>query len=256
MKVTAITVCVDYGDILAITLPRNRQFLDRYIVVTSKRDSETIELCRQHRVECLVTEAFYERGAAFNKGAAIERAFEFAGRSGWFALLDADIVLPSREVVFADGAYDMDYLYVPKRYMVPDPRLVVGADFDEVNWENNFSFREHEEFAGYCQLFHATAPPLHSRPWYPTNWKHAGGCDSEFWMKWDRRHRWRPNFTVLHLGEDGVNWAGRVSKRLDGTVPPDAARNAESLKQLLANRDRPRPAGVGRFAGEKIEEAD
>lgn len=250
-KITAITVSVDYGDLLGVTLVNNAFLFDRHVIVTAKHDAETIEVCKRHNVECFVTNAFYERGAAFNKGAAIERAFDFVGRNGWFCLLDADVILPLKASLHI--GLDPSCLYVPERYVAPNPRLVVGADFHPANWENNFSLRSGEEFAGYCQIFHSSAEPLKSRPWYPTNWKHAGGADSEFWRKWSIKKRLRPPFRVLHLGPDGVNWAGRVSERLDGTSPPDAAQRAARLRRFIEDRDLPEYRGR-RHDHEKIVE--
>lgn len=233
---TAVTVSVDYGDILSVTLPMNQVMFDRIIVVTTKRDEETIDVCKEHGVECLVTNVFYENGAAFNKGAAIERAFEFAGRQGWFCHVDADVILPDSAAVAVDSLIPGN-LYTPERYIATDMRIALRDDFEHVSWDDNFSLRVGEEFAGYCQYFHSSDPAIRDLPWYPTNWKHAGGSDSEFWKKWPKSNRLRPPFRVLHLGEDGVNWAGRVTRRLDGTDPPDANRHAELMRQFIEKRE-------------------
>jgi len=47
---------------------------------------------------------------------------------------------------------------------------------------------------------------------------------------------WLPTF-VLHLGPHGKNWCGRVTPRLDGTVPKEA----ESRRKALAWYQSQRP---------------
>ena len=56
MKIEGISVCVGYSDFLAQTLPWNLQHFDKFVVVTSYDDAETIELCRKFSVECRPTD--------------------------------------------------------------------------------------------------------------------------------------------------------------------------------------------------------
>ena len=69
----AVTVCVDYSDFLAETIPTNRPHVDRWIIVTSPDDHETLDLCHHHNLEVISTRDFYRDGDIFNKGRAIER---------------------------------------------------------------------------------------------------------------------------------------------------------------------------------------
>ena len=90
-------------------------------------------------------------------------------------------------------------------------------------------------------MFHASDPVFDRRPWYPSRWRNAGGCDTEFWRKWERAKRVRPPFEVLHLGPDGENWCGRLSRRLDdATIPPDIEQSRRVAMEVAAEmRDRP-----------------
>lgn len=245
--VTAITICVDYGDYLAVTLPINRKHFDKVVVVTTPADSETIGVANRCDAWCLTTRAFHERGASFNKGAAIERGLEIAGREGWIVLLDADIVVPAEADLRGPWAVPGS-LYTPRRLMRLD---AAGVSGDPATWRSGRP-AGNEEFAGYFQMFHASDAALGPPPWYSTRWKHAGGSDSEFWKRWPIRRRVRPPFEVLHLGPDGENWHGRASRRLDGADPKDAAGRRLAMRAMLERRDRP-PDATKRFDGEWIE---
>lgn len=199
-----IVVCVDYADLLGITLPRNLRHVgtlpDACCVVTSPNDYHTQLLASELGVYCHVTNAFYERNALFNKGAAIQEAMQhFAPADAWMMLLDADIVLP------AEMPLDLQpgCLYSPRRHMCLDPPAWDGT---EQSWPQ-FPVYPEREFAGYCQIFHMQDPAVLPWPNYPANWKMAN-CDSEFQNRWPEEKKVRPAFNVLHLGPPAKNWAG------------------------------------------------
>lgn len=219
----AITVCVDYSDYLAITLPKNRHYFDEYMVVTTPTDIATIQIATKNECSTFVTNVFYEN-ALFNKWAALEQGLTSLGRDGWICIMDADIVWPQE----ARLNLIRGNLYVPERYHSP-------LYIPEIEW-SKATFKKDEEFAGYCQIFHASDPVLGRPPWHQINWKHAGGADSFFAMKWDTVHRVRPPFRVLHLGVPGLNWCGRITPYPDGTVPQEAEQRAAQLQQFLDKR--------------------
>ena len=96
MRVDCVTVCVNFADILAHSLPVNKSLFDRMIVVTDKNDTATRRLCEHHYVECVVTDDFYMGDQAFNKGRGINRGLEALRPPDWVLHIDADIVLPAR----------------------------------------------------------------------------------------------------------------------------------------------------------------
>lgn len=240
MQVNAVTVCVDFADLLAVTLPRNARLFGKVLVVSSHWDTATKAIVAGVKnAELYTTNAFYRSGAVFNKGAAIEEAFDVLGRSGWVCVMDADTLLPAG--LELPGAAVPGNLYTPRRRMLYDvTKWVEFADSD--SWIELPRHAE-EEFAGYFQLFHASDPVLVERPWYGVKWRHAGGCDSEFQQKWPRSRKVRPPFEVLHLGEDGKNWCGRATPTTRGEMHPDAAARAEQLAKFIDGRKRRRDHG-------------
>lgn len=227
----AITVCVDYDDLLKITLATNRRFFDRYLVVTSMTDARTAEIAYSYNCSVYKTDAFYLNGAAFNKGLAMEEGFDLLGRDEWICILDADILLPVK-CDFSE-INNPEMLYSPRRHMIEDLNEIKKGpwSFDQ------FPVKEEYEHAGYCQFFHGQSPWIkHVRPWYSVNWKHAGGCDSDFQKLFPRKFRQRPSWNVAHLGTDFKNWCGRVSDRIDGKSIPNLSLNVTNHKNILGER--------------------
>ena len=234
-RIKSLAVCVEYDDFLAITLPRNMRHFTRTLVVTSPADTRTQDLAKQHGAECYVTDAFYRNGAAFNKGLAIEEAFDVLGRDGWICVWDADIVMPD----CIQFPREIDCLYSPARHILDDP----ATYSDDLTWLTLPSPTQPHEFDGYFQMFHSlTIDP----PWYGTGWRHAGGCDSDFQFRFSEASRRRPPFSVLHLGSEGIpeigvrigrNWRGRVTPRIDtGEVLPMATVREAEIRQMVVDR--------------------
>ncbi len=244
-QISGITVCVEYDDILSLTLPKNACHFERIVVVSSPADKRTAVVVEKvPNAELYVTDAFYQNGAHFNKGLAIEEGLDFLGRHGWMAIIDADIVMPKTMLLDLDaGGVQIGNLYTPFRRMCYDPAGWDGT----YQWDKYKALYEEREFAGYFQLFHADDPVLADRPWYGVDWKTAAGCDSDFQSKWSDSRKIRPGFEVLHLGQNTDNWCGRRTARLDGEAVPEAAERKQSQENYFALRNK-----HGDFHGEKI----
>lgn len=231
----AITVCVEYDDLLDITLRRNVRHFEEVLVVTSPEDLKTQEIALSvPKVRLYITDVFYTDGCPFRKAAAIEEAFDVLGREGWICLLDADTLLPP---IIEVSDFLVGYLYSPLRRLLLNP----------AQWTENLDWTklpygpeaQYALFSGYCQIFHADDPAVRARPWYNSKWMHAGGCDTEFERRWAPFHKERPGFEVLHLGQLDTNWCGRVTARADGTTPREATNRSERLWRLGRNAKLP-----------------
>lgn len=215
LRLKAIVICVEYDDLLEISLPRNLRHFSELVVVTAPQDERTQQLVRGFPgVRCHVTDAFYRYGAKFNKGLAMEEGFDVLGRDGWILIWDADIVLPAEMTL---PSLEPGNLYGVHRRMLHDAQQWR----DDLDW-TRLPLEGDRIVAGYFQLFHADDPHLQSRPWYDVTYNHAGGGDAYFQHLWpEERKVWLP-FEVLHLGPRGRNWFGRATVRRDGSLPPQA----------------------------------
>ena len=268
----AILVCVDYQDILSVTLPYNRHQFDQVCIVTDGKSYDgvrrVVDSLDYDQNYIYTTEEFYARGAVFNKWLALENALDWYGRHGWLCVMDADVLWP-KSAEIEQGGYlyghqtslhlsgplmtrgcgmqiGVGQLCTPLRRMFTDVTLPLPP---ESEWSKYPIHQNVTEWAGYSQIFHADDPVLGSPPWHEVDWTHAGSADSVFQNKWPRERKVRPPFEVLHIGISGVNWCGRASPRLDGSIPEEAGERREMVKQIWAGR---RKGGKGRFDHEKL----
>jgi len=173
----SIVICVDYADHLAKTIVNARHFSET-LIVTAPHDAATREYPNTY-----VTDAFYRNGAHFNKGAAMEEAFNVIGRAGWICTWDADILLP-------------DDLQLPEL----DPWTLYSAP----RRMDDGAISREWGFPGYFHIFNAIA---HAPPWYDVTFKHAGGGDGYFASRFAKRE-YLP-IEVRHFGPRDTNWCGR-----------------------------------------------
>lgn len=246
MKPRAIMVSVDYSDLLSITLPYNRHHFDQVCVVTSLADFESVSAVIQgQHVTVMATDLFYADGADFNKWRALEWALDIYGRHGLLAIMDADVLWP-KEIPAME--YEPGKLYSPLRHMLTDLQQPLPP---ESEWSRYPIHRNVAEWAGYTQIFYADDPHLGPTPWHQIDWRHAGGADSYFQMKWPVDCKVRTRWNVLHLGTAGANWCGRATPYLDGTLPAGAGSRSAEAFRYRANRPRGVPVDV-RHAHEKL----
>jgi hypothetical protein len=157
-----ITVAVGewYARTLEICLIRNMRYMSECLVVTTPRDEAVKAVAMAvPGVRIYETEAFFQYGAAFNKGLSLEISFDVLGRYGMIMVIDSDIVLPDDmdlsalrpnalhglrrrdkrpwyDVSFAHGgggdAFFMDHWHPGNRHVLPIDVLHLGPK--DRNW--------------------------------------------------------------------------------------------------------------------------
>jgi hypothetical protein len=262
----AIVVSVDYADILAVTLPRMRHHFKEVWVVTGPQSkkigdldvasADAIVAGRCGATKVVVTTAFWEQGAVFNKWAALEKGLDLMGREGWIAHLDADVIWP--EHIEWPNHLTPGMLCSPLRRMInPFSVLQLSPDSlwsppEERTWSQLPIHRNVNEWAGYSQVYHASDPRLGKPPWHETNYTHAGAADSWFQQKWPRELKVRPAWECLHIGEAGQNWFGRATPYLDGSLPEGSEEKLRKVNEMWHGRAARRQQGLDPFDPEKL----
>jgi glycosyltransferase involved in cell wall biosynthesis len=230
--IECVVVCVDYSDFLAWTLPLNKNFFDRMIVITSTKDKATQRLCEHHYVECVQTDVFYENGEPFNKGRGINVGLSRLTKSDWIVHMDADIVLPPETRNLLNNMnLDKDSIYGIDRFLCNNYR----------EWINHvYSPKLHHQARAYI---HTNCFPIGTRIYsernggyipigffqlwnvascvltYPEQHTDAGRSDMLHAMNWPRSKRsFLPEIIGIHLATGhnmgmGVNWKGRTTPK-------------------------------------------
>jgi hypothetical protein len=201
-ELRGITVSVNYGPLLHVTLVLNMRHMTECLVITTPEDRETQEVARGvSGVRLHVTDAFTRHGAIFNKGLALEEGFDVLGRNGWILIWDSDCVFPPELPI---GQLDPTKLYGCLRRVLEDP----ARWSPDLDWRTCATARDGGAI-GFFQLAHADAPSLAGkRPWYDVSFTHAGGGDAYFMEHFDPAHRTVLQFEVLHLGPTSTHWFG------------------------------------------------
>ncbi len=242
-RIEAVITCVNYGDFLHETLPVNLPHFDKVVVVTTAEDTLTRAVCKKWSVDTIITTAFTEGGAQFNKGHAINVGIGALRQRGWIMHLDADIVLPlTFRNMLGKSALMRNRLYGCERANVTGfarwrrlrsqwfgspqftSRYIMSTDAD-LPIGANVVHKEHGYVPiGFFQLWHSQHAHQHDLR-YPDNCQTAEQSDVQWAIRWPREDRLLlPTFRAYHLESPGAgfgaNWDGRTTAPFTCTGKP------------------------------------
>lgn len=210
MRLSAVTICINYADYLAPVV-QNKHHFDRWIVVTVPGDTATHALCELHGIECKDTLLLPYDGTGFNirtrKAPLINEALDALNADGWAVVMDADVLLPRhfRERL-ETLPLERHCLYgVPGRRVCLDPETFDMMRYSEP-WLQYLDVNTQP--LGYFQLFHLQ----HSINRYSTNLVDRSEelDDDVFTRLFTPECRRMLPMTVLHSGPIRTNWDGRT----------------------------------------------
>ena len=235
MKLEAVIVCVNYSDFLAHTLPTNKQFFDRIVVVTDTKDLKTKHICEYYHIECIQTDSFYKDGV-FNKANGINEGLKRISRADWVVQMDADIYLPplTRTILEKINKHLLkDSLYTMDRMMCPTYEAWQQHLINPTHTHTGFIYihptlfpigvriaeymNEGYEPIGYFQMWNPNGSNIHT---YPTDGIGADRTDVLHAKAFPRSKRvLLPELICIHLDSEdlnlkdmGKNWFGRKTK--------------------------------------------
>jgi len=201
MDIIAITVCVNYHDILSHMLT-NSKFFSKWYIVTSPEDKDTINLIKNSRlmnIEILLYPDFY-KNATFNKGGAVRFVQEHIKKIHKLCnllILDADIYLPDDFMTKLPSTLKEDTLYGVSG------RFDYWTLDDYKNKMNPHTYVHGSKCVGFFQLYKQSPKYLYN------NSQNCSKCDDNFIKLFKQRVNLK--FVVSHLGKDKINWDGRVN---------------------------------------------
>ena len=214
--IEVITTCVNYGDYFNVTLPLNYPLFDKMYVVTSSSDIVTQTVCAEYsdKVECIVSDIFFENGAIFNKGKGINLALKRAAKRDWMLITDADIILPSNLRDCVAHAKDKKAIYAAKRVICPrreDLNRINSREAKNTKIGHPLMGRFQYPVVGYFQLFHSSSCHFTKNPKYREDSPTAAVCDLSFAQQWPEEDTLGIKSHCIHLGMNSRNWNGRVT---------------------------------------------
>lgn len=241
MKLEAVIICINYADFLRHTLPTNKAFFDKLVVVTDMKDEETPKVCEIHNVQCIRTNAFYSEGSKKpNKAAGINEGLKKLALDGWVVQLDADIWLPSltksilqKKVLNPQSIYGIDrlmcnsyqewhnfinfatkgihegWVYLHLHYFPLGQRIVF------YNNEDGYTP------IGFFQLWNPKGSGVYTYPQKETGFARTDLLHARQFPRGNRD--FIPDFVCVHLASEhgtmGHNWSGRKSQRFAPKFP-------------------------------------
>jgi hypothetical protein len=198
MKIEAVTVSINYSDYLEKCIERNSALLDRWVIVTDRKDINTIELCRHYQnIELVFTRVEYQPGIFFPKSRMVNEGFERLYGKDWVVHIDSDILLPQNTRTVLDNTkLEREVMYGTEyRWMLNDKGEYVGTHG-----------KEFKRNIGFFQLFHSK----YLMP-YPENSLDAGEDDMEFNFYWEEANRRKIKGLIpKHFGPKTTFWKGRI----------------------------------------------
>ena len=202
MDIIAITISVNYSDILQYMLHQNSRFLYKWYIITAPQDIKTINLIEnlgKDNIHILIYNGFYINGSTFNYGGARLFAQQYIDKyytSANILFLDSDIYLPDN---FMEKL--PKYIENNKIYGVLE-RLDYWTVDDYTNNINLHVYNWGNKIVGFFQLYKQNKS---------YKYKNSYNCsESDLHFKNSFPKHELLNMSVKHLGRDGVNWNGRI----------------------------------------------
>lgn len=240
MKLEAVIVCINYGDFLAATLPTNKEKFDRVVVVTTTKDTETIEVCRKNHVKCIQYDDVYENDSVANKAIAINKGLDYLDKDGWILQLDADIWLSQltrdileRQPLDGDSIYGIDR-YMCNSYedwtnfLIQQKKIHHGDIFLDMSHFKLGTRVVHFYGEGYMPIgfFQLWCPSISGVYKYPVEKSGYDRTDVVHLKQFPRaKRKFIPELVCVHLASQehlmGQNWNGRKTMRFEPNATMD-----------------------------------
>jgi hypothetical protein len=233
MKIECVTVCVNYSDFLAWTLPANAGQFDRMVVVTRDDDHQTQRLCQYYGVKCVPVKI----EGTINKAKLINEGLKHLSKDEWVVQLDADIYLPPKT------RHVLQHVHLDKEAVYGIDRLMCNSFEEWIQFlsapnlvYHDWIFTEANIFPvgtrvvqhyglGYLPIgfFQLWNPKMSGIMEYPTEEDFYDRTDVLFAkMFGPGKRRFLPDIVSIHLDSlhstMGKNWKGRKTPQFK--LPP------------------------------------
>lgn len=221
MKIEAITVCMNYGDFLAHSLPLNKNHFDRTIVVTEPKDDHTKDICRYYGVEFIETYSAQLHRGEFHKGECVTEGIAKLNNPEWVVLIDADTVLQPNFRKVIEELNTVEELDKTCLYTIDRIRFETFEEWMQFHSRPSYDLGSRARDGRFClphfvptgffQMWNVKETGISQ---YIHEWVKCGGEDIRFAYLFPRSKRlFLPETNCYHLASSPeCNWLGRKSK--------------------------------------------
>lgn len=237
MKIECVIVSLNYSDFLSHTLPHNRLFFNKTIVVTDNKDVDTKRVCDFWNVECVQTDDFYiDSSTVPNKARGINAALKKLDLDGWVLQLDADIyLLPQTRNILEKFPLEEEKIYGIDRLMCNSFQEWYDFMHNSKPIYEGWIYCHTDRFPigtrivqyhgmgympiGYFQLWNPQKTNIYD---YPIENAGFDRTDVVHLKRWDKsKIGFIPDLVCIHLASEnhaqGQNWLGRKTPKFGPT---------------------------------------
>lgn len=206
----AVTVSVNFSDILEITMKQNLKFFDNWYIITQEDDIKTINLIKNIDKITILYYNFQNSNikdniSIFNKGGAINYAQSLIYKEYnrcKILILDSDVYLPYNfSKIMEREEFQINTLY----------RCLIRLDYFKLtNFYNKINpkyFKHSEESCGYFQLYYIDQKLVNNILYYYGQSYDCSKCDEEFKILFNKDKTLE--IIIYHLGKAFIHWQGR-----------------------------------------------
>jgi hypothetical protein len=220
MRIEAVTVCMNYGDFLAHSMPLNGPHFDRWIVVTLPNDHHTQDICKYYGIETRETHAAQLHKGEFHKGECVTLGLNQLKKDDWLLLIDADTILQPNFRYKIECLNICDELDKEALYTIDRVRFESYEEWMKFHTRPSYNLGNRPRDGRFClpdfvptgffQMWHSSTGIIQ----YIHEWVQCGGEDIRFSYLWPRNKRiFIPETTCYHIASGPeCNWLGRKSK--------------------------------------------
>jgi hypothetical protein len=225
LPLVGICISYNYFDTIQFMLPVNYLHFDKIYVITQQDDIETIEFCEKFDNVIILFYIFKNNNKIFDKFGALNYGQKIVYNlhpESWYLIIDSDIILPNNFIdILTKENLNPDCIYgairnnILKTSELLDKNKIINSD-ENKNWiYNNILFMDNSQpsILGCFQLYK-------KKCFCKNDFIDCGNGDYDFGYNNFNLFCNLENILYFHLGQNGINWSGKVSSFINDVNIP------------------------------------
>lgn len=208
MKISIVSVCVNYSDEIAYTYKYNQEVYHKhnYWIITTPEDYKTIDFCLANSISYYTTRAFYDNNAMFNKARSINALFRDKKEvldNEWILLTDSDMICANVLKYWIDNPDNYDCMRIKDALYSGHREFIL----DDGSIKKPLTT---DKFYGFFQLFHKSHIEHKIEQGFLPEHNDASFYDYLFKISFNKHILIEPeNINLIHVGTPGKYHQGK-----------------------------------------------